>query len=375
MVPAAKVSLSSLVQVGTYWQAAGNTRKLRTSLRPPTLTQLSSIYLGLQAHQLLFYLNLYLRMEQATSQATSRSPSCYCLWQKQPARDVWDHVLKTTIAWVNIRRGVERAIARARVSLNLWLQFQNFYVNLPPASQRTFHESRLHKPGKREAHWNAKALDRQREAILSNVETLWVGPNRHHNCFVADDLLMATPAHLYIRVTDQAALLCWVQPDLVTVKQGHITIYDHKFERELPDKSGLDNFGRLQILLLTLAGSVLAARYLCKRRRSSSLPEIPLFQLTLEEIPLWLNQVRVIYQQPNILQSDGRFKQVEMTLNDNEIAGALFDLQQVILYLAMPTTRNGVYDYLAACKRVQEGVTPETMFLPEPTPFQPLLGI
>jgi hypothetical protein len=378
-IPAAKLSNSSLQHLGEYWLANGSTKALRHLLKPPTLRQLDNIYYGIQAHQLMFYLNLYLRLEQNVG-TTALPPTSYCLWQKPGARQVWEYVLQSTIATVRGVTGVRRAVPRARISLRLWLQLQNFYVNLPPSHQRSFHESRLYTPGKRESHWQSRKLLKQLERILGQIDKV-AYQGQLPACFVSGDTLLETPVHLYIRVNALAALMCWVQPDQISVfkdQKGEIDqviVYDHKFEQNLPDKSALDNFGRLQILMLALAGRLLAKHCLDGKRRKEPFAAIPCYRLTLDEIPIWLNGVRVIYQQPDQLDDFGGFKQVEMTLTENEIAGAVYDLEQVIVYLANPSNRNGLYAYLYSRKRAQEGVTPEAMFTPKPTPFQLLLGI
>lgn len=371
---AAKVSNSGLQLLGEYWKAQGDKKALRQAVKAPPLKQLNSIYYGIQAHQMLFYLNIYFRMEQPIGQLTPLKPDSYCLWQKPPARQVWEYILSSVVTNVQHSRGIQRALLRTRWSFNLWRQMQNFYVNLTPISQRTFHESRLFSPGKREGYWNARTIERQLEQLLRNAEQV-MGNRRAQSCFEANDMLLETPINLYLRADRDSALMCWVQPDQVSIYANQIIVYDHKFQKELLDKQTMDNFERLQILMLAIAGGMLVRQCMIPQRRRDQFNEVPCYRVVFETIPWLVDKVRVIYQQPDILTEAGTFREVEMTLSENELAAAIVDLEYVVRFLSKPANRNGLYEFSAAHKRAQEGVTPEAMFLPDPMPIQQMLPI
>lgn len=210
--------------------------------------------------------------------------------------------------------------------------------------------------------------------MLQNAERVLTHPQAQ-SCFQSNDLLLETPINLYLRVDRDAALMCWVQPDQVNLYADQIIVYDHKFQKDLLDKQAIDHFERLQILMLAIAGGMLAKQCLLPHRRRDPFTEVPCYRVVFETIPWLVNKVRVIYQQPDVLTEAGTFREVEMTLSENELAAAIIDLEYVVRFLSKPANRNGLYEFSAARKRAQEGVTPETMFLPDPTPIQQMLPI
>ncbi len=159
--------------------------------------------------------------------------------------------------------------------------------------------------------------------------------------------------------------MSWVTPDRVSVLQvlgqWHIMVYDYKCGKDVKSKTELDPYGKLQILLLALAGAVQAHRFLLPAHRHLTPYEtVPTFHIDFEDIRFLLHNVHVIYQKPLELENNS-FKQLTMTLTQQEIDEAVELLKTVTIKLNDKFYKAQFNKYLKHRKTFNQDLNPKQM--------------
>ncbi len=364
------------VQISTsgyeVWQDFYNSQLNWNELFEKMLTYLPSMYTGIIGHEYLLLSLIYTQIGRLHSDDTYTRPEHYTPYMDKTLAPLYQ-LLYSTVDTTGDLFAHRNAFDLAWAITAGWRSQQNFYDKIPKLKQMTLSEQILYEPNYREDRWfdvnSELGVTPKLEQLHENTEFVF----ERDDSFGSDmDFVAEVPVNEYLW-TEYGPLMSWTQPDrtFVDKKTGKIIVQNIKFTKP-KKRSDLDAIDWIQITLEALAGRKIAQKMkLFGNRRRSPLTK-PLFaEYRVEDLELYLQNIRVEYLYPNAADGNSFFKP-DFTPTSSELAAVAYSLGYVANDLNTESKRNSFYKYNQTRKKRIEGITPKTMVLPS-LPVQPII--
>lgn len=369
---AAVLSLSQIADTFPHFCVNyGDPEAMHASVGAMPLTALQASFFGTIAHELMRAGRVFYRIEKLGMSERQLHPNSYWLWQSPAQQAVTDYILSYSLPV----DGAVTAYDRTASYISEWRRHQDWTYDAKDGGAK---EHPVYPAGAREEVWNSYRLTKKLNQIRANLHTVETNSHARPDNPILTDELLEVPINLYLSTLFnhispdgssrqmEAKLMSWVQPDLVTICDGQVFVKDYKFGAQSIERDGLDIFDWIQITLLAVAGKSLADQYLWSRKRRTKQLDKPAFtRLWLDEIPQYIENVTVRFEDPTQLVGKGEFVGTDVTPDSNQLGTILYVLEAIMRVMADSHFRGAYYAYRKLVKSARKGQSPEVSLHPE----------
>lgn len=300
-----------------------------------TEASLKSSYFGSQAHQMMMFYFLLQEKNDYPHESPKELQDFRCTYITEPnfslIRDILD-AIRPLASRLSVR---EQTV----LAMKCWMTMQDFSTKKIDAYFLTPEERTLLSEQHRSDLWLDSQNRAQLTAILDSIDSL----AKHAPKRPPRSVLLESP-HIVSYLHGDSGIQSWIQPDRIQWVDNRVVVFDYKFSKSSLQSHEWSIADWIQIASLAIVGR-LRSSFLASQQYSKVLPRPGMFGLPIENIPAFISDVTVIYENPIHAESN-RIEQIDVTLSEEKTIAVVESLKKIAEDFRHPNMRSGFRAYL-----------------------------
>ncbi len=341
----AQISNSAFEVVQEYYSPNPIPRK------PMTENGLKASYYGSLAHQMMmFYFLLKEKNDFLPDSAKDRS-DIRTTHMSESTHSLITEILQAIHPLSSHLSVKEQTV----LAMKCWMTMQDFSTKKVDYSLLYEEELPLLDEAKRVSLWLDGGNRNRLTATLNTIDAL----AQKKRVARPRSFLLESP-YILTYLYKETGIQSWVQPDRIQHADGKTVVIDYKFGQKNLHEQELGIADWIQIASLSVVGA-LRHSFLAEQRNSEVKSAPDLISLPIEQIPHLINNVHVIYENPEKKTRDG-IEQKDVTLSDEKLTAVVQSLMNVSQDFAHPDTRAGFRSFLKDRTYISKLLSPTPLF-------------